>query len=113
MAGGEDHWAEAQNLKQYGSRTFTMNFHYKQLQYLNNDAFASRVSDFALYAPGEFFAETYSVYYEDAGAVADNELGKKVPVAAWRDWITTHVHRLAMPKPGGAVGGRAGGKPEL
>jgi hypothetical protein len=113
MAGGENHWSEAQNLKQYGSRTFTINFHYKQLQYLNTDAFASRVSDFALYAPGEFFAETYSVYYEDAGMVSEGLLGKKVPVAAWRDWITTHVHRLAMPKPGGAGGGRSAGRAEL
>jgi hypothetical protein len=113
IAGGENHWAEAQNLKQYGSRTFTMNFHYKQLQYLNTDAFVSRVSDFALYAPGEFFAETYSVYYEDAGLVPEGQLGKKVPVAAWRDWITAHVHRPGMPRPGGAGVGRSGGRAEL
>lgn len=42
--------------------------------YHNESIRTARLSDYSLYAPAEFFAETYTVYYEEAGRQASPRL---------------------------------------
>jgi hypothetical protein len=49
--------------------------------------------------------------YEEAGRVADKELGRLVPVASWRDWITNNIHnRGHAPTPASSTGAGVGAK---
>jgi hypothetical protein len=104
-----------------GGKRFAVNHYYHNFQMHNEIVAASRVRDYQLFAPAEFFAENYCVYYEQAGNVPDDQLGAMVPVGAWRDWIKNNVHNrgLAPTKPapgasspiGTASVGKAAGDP--
>ncbi len=104
---GESFWTTPQDLKRYGSRYFSINTYYGRFQYHNEEVMAQRVRAYQLYSPAEFFAEIYTVFYEEAGRVPEEQLGRLVPVGAWRDWIRNHVHQRGH-APGAASPSGAG-----
>lgn len=86
---------------------FSVSFWYKKFMYFNESIIGERVKDYGLFAPTEFFAEAYTVYYEEAGRVpeASLQLGRLIRNTAWRDWITTNIHnRGQAPASGGTTG---------
>ena len=109
-------WTQPENLKKYGTKYFTINTYYGKFQSYDEQVHTQRVRSYQLFSPAEFFAEIYTVYYEEAGRVSDGDLGRLVPVGGWRDWIRNNVHNrglaaspaapAALPAP--AVGAKAG-----
>jgi hypothetical protein len=118
VAVGQRYWTNPENVWSNGTKRFAINFYYKNFQYYNEVVHAQRVRSYAVFSPAEFFAEVYTVFYEQAGAVTDAELGALVPNGGWRDWIRNNVHnRGLVPRapgtggpslPGAAVGVAAG-----
>jgi hypothetical protein len=51
-------------------KVFSVSNWYKKFMYHNESIRTARLSDYSLYAPAEFFAETYTVFYEEAGRPA-------------------------------------------
>ncbi|MFN3202015.1 MAG: hypothetical protein ACE366_26655 [Bradymonadia bacterium] len=96
VQGGKQFWTSPQNVKGYGGNFFTINHYYHQYHYYNESVQTNRVRDYSIFSPAEFFAEVYTVYYEEAGQVADSELGRLVPVASWRNWLTNNIHNRNM-----------------
>lgn len=94
-----------------GGKRFAINFYYKNFQYYNEVVHSQRVRSYSIFAPAEFFAEVYTVFYEQAGSVPDADLGALVPNAGWRNWIRTNVHNRGMTPSAGGGGG--GGGPAL
>jgi hypothetical protein len=115
IAAGQGYWQNAEQVKKYGARRFAINLYYHEYQYYNEQVHASRVRDYSIFAPAEFFAEVYTVFYEQVGAVPDAQLGARVPVASWRDWIRNNVHNRgltpAAPSPAGAHPAAPGASP--
>lgn len=113
---GMDFWQSPTRLLALNGKRFAMNLYYHEFQYYDDIVHTRRVRDYAIFSPAEFFAEVYTVYYEEAGMVTDEELGRRVPVASWKDWITQHVHNRNLEPsaeteasvPGPAVGKSAG-----
>jgi hypothetical protein len=106
VASGKDYWHNPELVRSYNGRRFAINLYYHEYQYYNEQVHASRVRDYSIFAPAEFFAEVYTVFYEQVGMVPDAQLGARVPVASWRDWIRNNVHNRgftpAVPRPAGA-----------
>ncbi len=75
-------------------KRFTISNWYKTFMYHDEEVVSQRVADYALYAPAEFFAEAYTVFYEEAGrpGIADEDLNRLVRNSSWRDWIRNNVH---------------------
>ncbi|MGK0361970.1 MAG: hypothetical protein ACI9U2_004290 [Bradymonadia bacterium] len=105
---------------------FTVSFWYKKFMYFNESIIAQRVKNYGLYAPTEFFAEAYTVFYEEAGkaGVTDADHGRLLRNATWRNWMRTNIHDRSMApagtgasgaspgaSPGGSRKGRQGGDP--
>jgi hypothetical protein len=110
---GQRYWQDPEVVPGYNGKRFAVNLYYQKFQYYNEQVHASRVRSYAVFSPAEFFAEVYTVYYEEAGSVADADLGRLVPVSAWRDWIKTNVHErgqspTATSPTSGGVGAKAG-----
>jgi hypothetical protein len=93
---GQGYWQNAQDVRAYGGKRFAINLYYHEYQFYNEQVHAQRVRDYAVFAPAEFFAEVYTVFYEQVGTVPDAQLGARIPVASWRDWIRTNVHNRGM-----------------
>ena len=74
-----------------GGKRFTVNTTYNEFQYCDEQVYSHRVSDYSTFSPGEFFAEVYTAYYEDAGKPGGARPGQRVPVAKWRTWIASNV----------------------
>lgn len=74
--------------------------------YHNESIRASRLSDYSLYAPAEFFAESYTVFYEEAGrpGVTEADFGRLMSNTGQRDWIRSNIHNRHL-APAGAVAG--------
>jgi hypothetical protein len=106
IAGGQGYWNNPVQVKHDGSKRFAINLYYHEYQCYNEQVHAPRVRDDSIFAPTEFFAEVYTVFYEQVGTVPDAQLGACVPVSSWRDWIRNNVHNRgltpAAPSPAGA-----------
>ncbi len=89
---GQRYWQNPEVVPSYNSQRFAVNMYYKKFQYYNEEVHSSRVRAYSIFSPAEFFAEVYTVYYEEAGAVPDSDLGRLVPVGSWRNWIANNVH---------------------
>lgn len=89
---------------------FSVSNWYKKFMYHNESIRAARMSDYSLYAPAEFFAETYTVFYEEAGrpSVTETDYGRLISNTTQREWIRTSIHNRHM-APAGAVAGAGGG----
>jgi len=103
---GKTYWNNPEQVKNYGGKRFAINLYYHEYQFYNEQVHAQRVRDYSIFAPAEFFAEVYTVFYEQVGTVPDAQLGARVPVSAWSNWIRTNVHNRGMtpaaPSPAGA-----------
>jgi hypothetical protein len=112
IRGGRGYWqSQASAIRKYNGRRFAVSPTYRTFHYYNDVVHTQRVRDYQTFAPAEFFAEVYTVYYEEAGRVPEADLGRKVPVPAWRDWITQHVHRRGhAPTPQSPTSARVGAK---
>jgi hypothetical protein len=107
---------------------------YRRFQHFNETAVADRVSDYSLNAPAEFFADTYALFYEEAGkpGITDADHGRLIRNEDWRSWFREHVHNRGHgpagtgaaktpdgsgddhdhgARPAGAQAGRASGNP--
>jgi hypothetical protein len=104
-------------------KRFTINLYYNEYQYYNEVVHANVPRNYATFSPAEFFAEVYTAFYEDYGKVPpipDAQLGARVAVGSWSDWIRANVHSRglapAAPAAGGAhpaaPDGGAAGSPE-
>jgi hypothetical protein len=107
LSAGKDYWQSPELMIRRGNHRFAINLYYKEFHCYNEQVHAQRVSDYAIFSPAEFFAEVYTVFYEQAGSVPDAQLGARVPVASWRDWIRTNIHNRgwgpAAPHPAAAT----------
>ena len=104
---GDNFFSAPTSLYQAAGKVFTCSKWYKVFQYCNTGVLNDRLSDYTLYAPAEFFAETYTVFYEEAGqtGVTDAQLGRHVKNATWASWIRTNVHERGHAPAGGGGGG--------
>lgn len=141
LALGDNFWTQPTKLYAAGGKRFSISRWYKRFQHHNESVVSQRVADYGLYAPTEFFAEAYTVFYEEAGRtppIADADYGRLIRSGTQRDWIRTHVHNRGLapagtgaattapgsappeaggPEPGarvaGASRGRAAGNPGM
>jgi len=112
---------------------FSTSFMYGRFQYCSEQAVTDRVSDYSLSAPAEFFADTYAMFYEEAGkpGITDADHGRMIRNEQWRTWFREHVHNRGHgpagtgaaktddavagqepgARPGGANRGRSTGNP--
>jgi hypothetical protein len=95
LSRGDNFFAAPTALFQTAGKVFTCSKWYKVFQYCNTGVLNDRLSDYTLYAPAEFFAETYTVFYEEAGqpGVTDAQLGRHVKNGTWASWIRSNVHQ--------------------
>ncbi|HRC58001.1 MAG TPA: DUF4157 domain-containing protein, partial [Kofleriaceae bacterium] len=93
---GQRYWQSPESVWTNGPRRFAINFYYKNFQYYNEVVHAQRVRSYSIFAPAEFFAEVYTVFYEQAGSVPDADLGALVPNSGWRSWIRNNVHNRGL-----------------
>ena len=112
---GQAYWNDPEVVPHYGGKRFAVNLYYHKFQSYNEQVHTQRVRSYMIFSPAEFFAEVYTVYYEEAGKVPDTDLGRLVPVSSWRDWIKRNVHDrghapASSPSAGGAptAGTKAG-----
>ncbi len=107
----------------YGAngKRFSVSFWYKKFMYHKDEVLAQRVSNYSLYAPAEFFAEAYTVFYEEAGrtGITDADYGRLLRNASWRGWLRSNIHErghapagtgASKSGPGVAAGGASVGK---
>jgi hypothetical protein len=127
LSSGDSFFQNASSLYAANGKRFSVSAWYKCFMYHNEDVVSQRVADYGLYAPAEFFAEAYTVFYEEAGrpGVADADHGRLIRNGTWRAWIRDNIHNRghapagtgASPTPGsgatpgGAGYGRASGNP--
>lgn len=109
---GDSFFANANAIHQSGGKRFSVSWWYKKYMYHNESVVSQRVADYALYAPAEFFAETYTVFYEEAGkpGVTDADHGRLVRNASWRSWIRNNVHERGMAPAGTGAGSSPSGE---
>lgn len=89
-------------------QVFTVSNRYKKFMYHDESIRAGRLSDYSLYAPAEFFAETYTVFYEEAGrpGVTEADYGRLISSTTQREWMRSNIHdRHLAPAGTGAAGG--------
>jgi len=67
---------------------------------------ATRLSDYSLYAPAEFFAESYAVFYEEAGrpGVAEADYGRLISDSNQREWLRASIHNRHLAPAGAGPG---------
>src|SRR6185295_17018000 len=111
LSRGDGFYLSPESLYATGGKVFSVSNWYKKFMYHNESIRAGRLSDYSLYAPAEFFAETYTVYYEEAGrpGVTEADFGRLISNSTQRAWFRTNIHDRHL-APAGAVGaGGAGG----
>jgi hypothetical protein len=132
LSKGDRFYQNASALYAANGKRFTVSNWYKCFMYHNEDVVSQRVADYGLYAPAEFFAEAYTVFYEEAGrsGVTDADYGRLIRNSTWRSWIRTNIHNRGQApagtgattggpsssgeggaRPGGAGFGRSSGNP--
>lgn len=89
---GDSFWSTPISIKIYNGNAFAINHYYNHFQYCKAEVHQQRVRDYSSFSAAEFFAEVYSVFYEEAGQTPEPTPGRLLPVAAWRDWMTTNIH---------------------
>ena len=114
LSRGDSFYLSPEALYATGGKVFSVSNWYKKFMYHHESIRAARLSDYSLYAPAEFFAETYTVYYEEAGrpGVTEADHGRLISNANQRDWIRTHIHDRHLAPAGAAAGGGGGPGPE-
>jgi hypothetical protein len=137
LALGDTFYNSPETLYAANGKRFTISWWYQRFQHHNEAVVSERVANYGLYAPTEFFAEAYTVFYEEAGkpGITDADYGRLIRNSDWREWLREHVHnRGHAPKgtgaakpsenapvaeaelgaqPGGAGTGRASGNPGM
>lgn len=95
---------------------FSISGWYKCFMQHKEEVVGQRLADYQLFAPAEFFAEAYTVFYEEADKLgtpgfSEADLGRRIRHAGQREWIRAHVHNRgqapAVGKAGGAHPGSA------
>jgi hypothetical protein len=89
---GQAFWQRPNDIKEYAGNVFAINHYYHTLQYCKSEVRAQRVRDYSFFSPGEFFAELYTVFYEEAGQTPAPEPGRLIPVSSWKNWLKTNIH---------------------
>jgi hypothetical protein len=105
LSQGDNFFNSPTTLLKNNSKVFSCSAWYKVFQWCNEGVMTDRLSNYTLYAGAEFFAETYTVFYEEAGTgITDAELGRHVKNGGWASWIRTNVHdRGHAPAPTGGT----------
>lgn len=112
LSRGDSFYTSPEALYAVGGKCFSISFWYRKFMYHNESIRQQRVSDYSLYAPAEFFAETYTVFYEEAGrpGVTEADFGRLINNGTHREWIRANIHNRAMAPAGvGPVAGGGGG----
>lgn len=110
LSRGDGFYNSPEALYANGGKVFSASFWYRNFMYHHETIRNTRLSDYSLYAPAEFFAETYTVYYEEAGrpGVEEADYGRLIADANQRNWIKNNIHNRHM-APAGAVGAHGAG----
>jgi Domain of unknown function (DUF4157) len=115
LVNGDDFWQSAGSIYASNGKRFSVSRWYKCFMSHKEEVVGQRLADYQLYAPAEFFAEAYTVFYEEADKIGtpgftDADLGRHVRNAGQREWIRTNVHnRGQAPAAPAAPAGPAGG----
>jgi hypothetical protein len=121
LSAGDSFYQNASGIYAANGKRFSISWWYKTFMYHNEDVLTQRVADYGLYAPAEFFAEAYTVFYEEAGraGVSDADHGRLIRNGTWRSWIRDNIHNRghapagtgagSSPTPGGEGGGATPG----
>ena len=116
LSRGDSFYLSPEALYAAGGKVFSISNWYRNFMYHNESIRASRLSDYSLYAPAEFFAESYTVFYEEAGrpGVTEADFGRLMSNTGQRDWIRSNIHNRHLAPAGavGAAGAGAGPGPE-
>ncbi len=107
---GDGFYHHADQIYASGGKRFSVSHWYKCFMRHKEEVVGQRLADYQLYAPAEFFAEAYTVFYEEADKLgtpgfAEADLGRLIRNAGQREWIRTNVHNRgqapAAPAPAG------------
>lgn len=110
---GDDFWQNAGAIYASGGKRFSVSAWYKCFMRHKEEVVGQRLADYQLYAPAEFFAEAYTVFYEEADKLGtagftEADLGRHIRNSGQREWIRTNVHNRgqapAAPAPAGGPG---------
>jgi hypothetical protein len=109
---GENFYDSPTELHAAGGKRFGYSPVYHQFQYFSEKALTDRVSNYALAAPAEFFAEAYATYYEEAGkpGITEADHGRLIRSAEQRQWLHDHVHERGHAPAGTGAARAAGGE---
>jgi hypothetical protein len=110
LSRGDSFYNNPEALYANNGKVFSVSYWYRKFMYHNESIRAARLSDYSLYAPAEFFAETYTVYYEEAGrpGVSEADYGRLISNPTQREWMRTNIHNRHL-APAGAAGAGGGG----
>lgn len=94
LRGGAGFYNNPTSIYASNGKRFSINFDQGLIQHHHESALSDRVTNYAISAPAEFFAEAYAVFYEEAGkpGVTDADYGGLIRNASWRGWMREHVH---------------------
>ncbi|MGE3545451.1 MAG: DUF4157 domain-containing protein [Kofleriaceae bacterium] len=94
LALGDRFHTQPAKLYSANGKRFSVSYWYKTFMYHHDTVVDTRVADYQLYAPAEFFAEAYTVFYEQAGkpGIADAQHGELIRDSTQRAWIRTNIH---------------------
>jgi hypothetical protein len=108
LSRGDSFYLSPEALYATGGKVFTVSNWYRKFMYHNESIRSTRLSDYSLYAPAEFFAETYTVFYEEAGrpGVTEADYGRLISSDTQRSWMRSHIHDRHL-VPAGTGGGAA------
>jgi hypothetical protein len=108
LGGGRSFYNEPTSVFAANGKRFSINFEQRQIQNHDESVLTDRVTNYAISAPAEFFAETYAVFYEEAGhpGVTDADHGRLIRNGSQRKWMREHVHNRGQ-APAGTGAGRA------
>lgn len=112
LSRGDKFYTEPEALFGANNKRFSISQWYRRFMYCNEEVLTQRVSDYSLYSPAEFFAECYTVFYEEAGkpGLTEADYGRLLRTEKWRSWIREEIHDRGH-APSGASGA-GGGKGE-
>ena len=94
LRAGDNFYDSPTTLYAANGKRFTISWWYKRFQHHNEAVVSERVANYGLYAPTEFFAEAYTVFYEEAGrpGIKDEDYGRLIRNGDWRQWLRDNVH---------------------
>jgi hypothetical protein len=95
---GDNFYSQPTQLYAANGKRFAISWWYKRFQHHNDLVVTDRVANYGLYSPTEFFAEAYTVFYEEAGraGVRDEDYGRLIRNTDWRTWLRDHVHNRGL-----------------